>query len=355
MRRTFLDTIAERTGGRTVVQMDALAGNLEIELDRVLDETGSYYLIGYESSNTKRDGRFRRLEVKTDYPGVTVRSRSGYYATQDGSVLSGAPNAAPRPYDLTVTGLAAPATLALRATGVALAPVGATSPDVNVAIVVAVRLPELRQPILETLTFVRTIYDAEGRAGPLVREVVQPASIPNAADNFRYELRQLVTLVPGRYQIRFHVTSGLFGTSGSVYADLEVPHFARRGLSVSGIMLGPIALSTDRRDALSGLMSVVLTSKRDFASDDDLAALVHIFQTGADRSSPVTATAKVLDRADNLEFETERILSPEKAHAVPFETPLPLGRLKPGPHLLTISVVSPGEPPIRRDLRFNVR
>jgi VWFA-related protein len=332
-RRSFLETIAEQTGGRMVVDTDSLGGDLDAELDKVFDESGAYYLVGYETSNRRRDGKFRRLEIRTDQRDVIVRARSGYYATPDESARSAA--------------------LSLRASAVAIAPASSDGSKANVAIVTDVRLPTMSTSTPETLTFVRTIYDSEGRAGELVREFVRPAIVPSSTD-LRYELRQAVALAPGRYQIRYHVTSAVLGRNGTVYADVEVPDFSRAGLSVSQIILGSLPPAPD--DALTAIVPFSLTTRRSFTSTDDITALVHVFHGGSDRPSQVTASARILDRTDSEHFTTERVLTPDAVTgAMPFDVPLPLGRLAAGPYLLTISIASPGRPPIRRDLRFNMR
>src|SRR6185436_10992994 len=44
------------------------------------DDLSSYYLLGYSSTNTARDGKYHRIEVKVKTPGVSVSARKGYYA-----------------------------------------------------------------------------------------------------------------------------------------------------------------------------------------------------------------------------------------------------------------------------------
>jgi hypothetical protein len=39
------------------------------------------YSIGYVSTNPKRDGTFRRIEIKTNQSEYRVQARNGYYAT----------------------------------------------------------------------------------------------------------------------------------------------------------------------------------------------------------------------------------------------------------------------------------
>jgi TonB family protein len=42
-----------------------------------------YYLLGYRTVNAQPGGAFRSVHVTVDRPGVTVRSRTDYYAQQD--------------------------------------------------------------------------------------------------------------------------------------------------------------------------------------------------------------------------------------------------------------------------------
>ena len=49
-------------------------------MKRIVDDVSAYYLLGYYSTNTTHDGRYRRIEVKTRPPGLQVRARRGYFA-----------------------------------------------------------------------------------------------------------------------------------------------------------------------------------------------------------------------------------------------------------------------------------
>lgn len=75
-RTDALRTLAENTDGLAVIGNN----NLEPGLRRISEDLTAYYLLGYYSSNTKLDGRFRRLNVKIARPGVEVRARRGYKA-----------------------------------------------------------------------------------------------------------------------------------------------------------------------------------------------------------------------------------------------------------------------------------
>jgi len=73
-----LKGFAEKTGGRFITTpggpqlRDAFTG--------IADELGHQYTISYRPANTKRDGKWRTLEVKLVRDDLTVRTRKGYRA-----------------------------------------------------------------------------------------------------------------------------------------------------------------------------------------------------------------------------------------------------------------------------------
>ena len=51
---------------------------------RIATDIGSYYEAAYAPVVQEFDGKFRKIEVKVTRPGVTVQSRSGYFALPPG-------------------------------------------------------------------------------------------------------------------------------------------------------------------------------------------------------------------------------------------------------------------------------
>jgi hypothetical protein len=71
-----LRTLAENTDGLAIVNTNDLSGGMR----RIVDDVSAYYLLGYYSTNTRLDGKFRRIEVKLKPPDLDVRARRGYMA-----------------------------------------------------------------------------------------------------------------------------------------------------------------------------------------------------------------------------------------------------------------------------------
>jgi VWFA-related protein len=75
-RHEALRTMALQTDGEAVLDSNDVSGAMQ----KVFADVGSYYLLGYYSSNPKLDGRFRRIRVEVKREDVQVRSRPGYLA-----------------------------------------------------------------------------------------------------------------------------------------------------------------------------------------------------------------------------------------------------------------------------------
>ena len=74
-----LTTLAGDTGGKAFLDSNDLGQVFE----RVKKDTSAYYVLGYKSSNPRRDGRYRRIEVKVNRPGLNIEYRKGYYAPKN--------------------------------------------------------------------------------------------------------------------------------------------------------------------------------------------------------------------------------------------------------------------------------
>jgi VWFA-related protein len=94
-----LRELAERTDGLAVQNTNDLSG----ALNRIARDLSAYYLIGYDSTNSKLDGTFRAIQVQLKRPGLVVRARKGYRAALDGTASASTRNRGGRGAGATAT------------------------------------------------------------------------------------------------------------------------------------------------------------------------------------------------------------------------------------------------------------
>ena len=68
--------LTANTGGLMIRNLD----DISLAFGRIVRDTSTYYVIGYQPDNPTLDGKVRKIEVKADMPGVRVRARKGYAA-----------------------------------------------------------------------------------------------------------------------------------------------------------------------------------------------------------------------------------------------------------------------------------
>jgi Ca-activated chloride channel family protein len=76
-----LKQLATETGGRAFFVNDAR--ELAKIYQGIWDELSSQYAIAYSSTNPKRDGAWRRIQVRLLRPNITARTKQGYYGPVD--------------------------------------------------------------------------------------------------------------------------------------------------------------------------------------------------------------------------------------------------------------------------------
>ena len=72
-------TLSSDTGGKAFFDSNDFAPAFA----QVQRDTSAYYAIGFHSSDPARDGRYRKLTIKVDHPGLKLEYRPGYYAPAD--------------------------------------------------------------------------------------------------------------------------------------------------------------------------------------------------------------------------------------------------------------------------------
>jgi VWFA-related protein len=122
-RQNSLVSLATATDGVAVYNTNDLTSGMK----KVVADLSHYYLLGYYSTNTKLDGKYRRIRVRVKRPGLDVRAREGYRAATREEITASDAKSAPRPSSgLLSTAVAEPMNPA--ASG------SATSPELSAAL-----------------------------------------------------------------------------------------------------------------------------------------------------------------------------------------------------------------------------
>jgi VWFA-related protein len=355
----FLMAAAANTGGHAIVNTN----EFDTGIAQIFRENASYYVLGYEAPSKNGPGSLHRLTVKVTRPGLTVRTRSGYDIPE--AEKTDPKHPAPPATSKAVAGPIAAGDLPME---VVLAPVAvAGRPEAAVTVALGIRQPAVTMRTVQTFQLQARIFTPDGRAQGEQRQTGQVIVMPAktgatqdapANDAARYELLTQIALKPGRYEIRFatHLDAG--DITSSVYADVDVPDFAKAPLSLSGLMLeANPALPGGPRNAFDGLLPVMPTSKRDFAATDQVNAFLEVNQGGDTPLAPVALAIRIVNDHDVTVFERAGTLAPDvflaSLRSANQHFALPLSTLAPGSYLLTVEATL-GKATARRDVRFIV-
>jgi len=75
-KQLAMEELAESTGGFAVTNTN----EIELPMQRVMEDIRTHYEVAYTPSATNYDGHFRKIQVRISRPHVTVQTRSGYFA-----------------------------------------------------------------------------------------------------------------------------------------------------------------------------------------------------------------------------------------------------------------------------------
>jgi VWFA-related protein len=220
------ESLAADSGGFSVKNTNDLGKGIQ----RIADESRAYYLLGYNSTNLARDGRFRKISVKIpSRKGINIRARKGYFAPLDGKLQAKKPEpvdpdiqaALDSPYEETEIPLRASSyvfdeTLLGKASTLIAADIdvskfayedkaGRSADTIDFLLVVAHR---------ETGEFYRYDQKVEMNLQPTTRERIAKSWFPVVRD---------FELAPGGYQAKIVVRDHNNGKIGTVIHEFEVP------------------------------------------------------------------------------------------------------------------------------------
>ena len=348
----MLRVVSDETGGFATVNTNDITG----AMNRVVDENSSYYVLGYYAGNTRRDGRFRRIEVRVNKPGLTVRSRKGYYAPRGRApetTLAGPKDASAELREA----MSSPVPVA----GLPLAITASVfkGPDNKGSVVISTLIGARDLPLVEKegtfrndLEIAVLAIDSKGKSFPGERNTVNLTLKPETVSRMRtagFRVISSLELPVGRYQVRVAVREANSRRSGLVVYDLEVPDYLKEPLAISGMALTSMASSLSmtarpKGDPLLKMLPAPLTTFRDFSQGDEIAMFAEVYDHGSGPAHKVEIRLTMNAEGGQTVYQTrEERDSAElggKSGGYGFNARIPLKDIAPGLYVLRLEAES---------------
>jgi len=224
-----LQTLASDTGGRAFMDTNDF-GEAFAQVQR---DNSLYYLLGYNSTNASKDGRFRRITVRAKKPGLRVEHRAGYYAERDFAHTNRQDRERQLQEQLAAPVSATDLPVMVSAGWFRLAP-----DRYYVPLSVAVPGGALREsPQRDTLDVLGIVRDEQGRPVGRLRETLDIAPDPSGVASRQLLYQAGLTLPPGRFVVKVVVRENANGTMGSFESGVFVPDLRQAPVKVSSVTL----------------------------------------------------------------------------------------------------------------------
>jgi VWFA-related protein len=347
-----LVTLAADTGGRAFLD----SNDFSAVFRKVQEDTSAYYVLGYRSSNTARDGRFRKITVKTSLPNVNLEFRKGYYAPRDFAHSNKDDREQQLVDELSSELSATDLNVFLAAAYFRL---GQDRFYVPVSLVVPgweIPFTQAGDKDKATLDIIGIVRDELQRPVGNVRDTVKlnlDESQQVRRKNVQYQAG--FTLPPGKFHVKFVLRENQSGRVGSFETDVVIPDYKKQKVPLK---LSSVVLGTQIQNAGKRRPENVLAKD----GTELIPNVLHVFSPGqhlyfyyevyepvkdtrtADKSKPIHLLTSIQFFQGKVKvFETplveaRQLTAPDRKAAV-FQFDLPLTQLKPGLYTCQVTVI----------------
>jgi VWFA-related protein len=360
-------TLSSDTGGKAFFD----SNDFSPAFDRIQKDTSAYYVIGYHSTDLRRDGRYRRLSIKINRSDVKIEYRPGYYAPAD--YQHATKDERERQLeeelasDLPATDMAVYMQTLYFRTG-----------ENRFYVPISLVVPGSQIPFVKggdrdkaTLDIIGQVRDTNGHDIGDIRDTVKLAV--NQAQQVQQKNVQYTTgfsLPVGKYHVKFVVRENETGRMGSFETDLTVPDLKKVPLKMSSVVLASQRMPANKKQdspLVRDGQQLVPNLPHVFRQDQHMYLLYEVYdpahataaQAGGAAASSGAAPApkpeknapqpvRVMTSIEFLQgsakaFETPLVqatqLNVPDRSAVAFQFDVPLDSLKPGTYICQINVI----------------
>jgi VWFA-related protein len=346
-----MSTLSTDTGGKAFFDSNDFAPAFA----QVEHDTSAYYALGFRSTNPARDGRYRKLTIKVNRPGLKLAYRPGYYAPADfrhsGQEDRERELEEQLASDLPATDMA----MYMDAMYFRL-------DDNRFFVPVSLIVPGSQIPFVKggdkdkaTLDIIGSVIDEVKRPIGHARETVKLNLDPSLqARQKNIEYTTSFDLPPGKYEMKFVVRENQTGRMGSFVADITLPDMKKSPLKMSSIVLASMRQPSKKQSPLiRGGEEYVPNISHVFRQDQHMYLLYEIYAPAKEKAAADApkGTKPGINLLSSLEvirgstkvYETPlvqaRSINVQGRDAVAIELDVPLAQLKPGPYVCQLNVI----------------
>ena len=350
-----LVTLASDTGGRAFLDSNDFTKIFK----GVQQDTSTYYLLGYHSTNPARDGHYRRIVVKNSVPGVKIDFRRGYYAPADFKHSTSDDKERQLEEELASE---LPATDLPLYLGVAYFRMEGNKFFVPISLVVpGSQIPFVRSSDRDkaTLDVIGMVLDNERHALNRFRDTVKLAvntSTEVQKKNVQYDTG--MSLLSGKYHLKFVVRENQTGSMGSFETDIDVPDLKAQPLKMSSVVLAsqiqPAKKSANPNPLIHDGSKIIPSITHVFSATQHLLLYYEVYDPA---QSAVAGSASSAEHKPSIRLLTNVAFFQGKAKAYEsslmeltelnvrdrkaavFQLDVPLTSLKPGFYTCQVNVI----------------
>ena len=356
-----LYALAKDTGGKALFDYN----DLSLGIVQAAESQTSYYIVGYYSTHTANDGKFRR--VKVSLAGTLAGEltyRAGYYADKEWAKMTGADRERQLEEALMLENPVTDITIALELNYFQLnsaeyfIPVAVKIPGSELA------LASRRGAQRTTLDFIVEVKDdpygftQQNMRDKLDIRLTDKTAAQLANQPIQYETG--FTLLPGKYIIKFLARDAEAGRIGTYQTSFTVPNLDKEQKKLP---ISTVVLSSQREPLGAELHSVKTNDKnsvgnpliydgaklmpsvtRVFSTARDLYVYLQAYERYTTENRPLVAFVSFY-QGDVKVFETEPLAVVDgmepRSRAVPLKFTIPLQSVPPGRYDCQVTVLEP--------------
>jgi len=359
-----LSTMAADTGGKLFAEDN----DLTVGMEQARDDIGSYYILGYYSTNGKADGKYRAVNVKITRPDVAnakLDYRHGYFAEKEFGKFTQADKDDQLQQALILGDPITDLTLAAEVDYFRLArdryfvPLSVKIPGSEIA------LAKSKGSAKASLDFIGQLRDTKDQikgqvADGITIQLAQQTLTELNSRTIAYDTG--FTVPPGSYKLKFLTRENETGKMGTYETNLVIPDLAAD--QPSKIKTSSIVLSSQRQPLKEAVgkadpnntriaqsnplvdegQQLVPSITRVFRKDQNLFVYMEVYDPslGGDQKPSVAATLSFY-RGKNKMFESEPVhldsFIPQRGQTLPVKFQVPLSKLPTGVYTCQINLI----------------